>query len=146
MEKPPDDCVEFLRGINNDNNWDGEGFDLSIFYDNFNEITGRDELTGDWKGTSINWDLVGGEALNQLMSQDRYAFGVARFPRFILDKLSQRYEPNFDYEIFPEEGNDYHGHILMNYDNLKRPRRQTIAALIADSLSFMHRKNGDAGD
>ena len=150
MNLPPDDCREFLRGIKDDKYFDGKGFDHSLFSSDFHDL-GTDELK-DWKGTSINWNLPSGDALGQLLTQTipnnnnelKFKFGAIRIPREKLDDLAKRHENKLGYEIRPENENEYHGHILLSND-LDKPRKQTICAILANALIDIHRQeNQDA--
>jgi hypothetical protein len=148
MDLPPDDCVEFLRGVKDDKEFDGEGFDHSIFSSDIHDLD-RDELI-DWQGTSINWDLKNGDALGQLLkltderknNEIKFKFGAIRIPREKLDAYAKRYHNKLAYEHHIENGNDYHGHILFS-KTLERSRRQTICAFLANDFILIHRQENN---
>jgi len=147
MNLPPDECVEFLRGIRNDDDFDGVGFDHTLLSSDLHAIA---ELDG-WIGTSVNWDIPGGNALKQLMTQPRrdgelhFQFGAVRIPREILNYLvEKRYKNDVAYEIRPENGNDYHGHILLK-NSLGKSRKQSICAHIVIAIAEIHRQGNQNG-
>lgn len=142
MNFPPDDCTDFLRGIVNDDHYDGTGFDHSIF----SEVRPIDiDGLENWKGASINWDLPGGDALGELLMRTRrngeiqFKFGAIRIPRSALDGLVKRYNNEVLYEIRPENGNEYHGHILID-KGMEKSRRYTFGALLANAFTEIHRQ------
>lgn len=145
MDIPPDECVEFLRGIRNDEDFDGTGFDHSVFSSGF-QVLNIEELHG-WAVTSINWDLPDGDALGQLLSQTnpkkndeiQFKFGAIRIPREKLDQYIKRYKSKLDYEIRVENGNEYHGHILLSTD-LEKKRKQTICTFLANAFIEIHKQ------
>ena len=143
MEIPSDECVDFLRGVRNDEFFDGRNFTHSSLSSDFHNHD-SDELK-DWQVTSINWDLPSGGALRQLLTQTRkngelqFKFGAIRIPRKDLDDLAKRWNNKIGYEIRPENENEYHGHILLSKD-LDRPRRQTICAHLLFAIPTIHRQ------
>jgi len=142
MQLPPENCCEFLRGIKDDRYFDGIGFDHALFSSDINELD-IEELEN-WYGTSINWDLQNGNALEQLLVQKKdneivYGFGAIRIPRAKLDAYAKRYNNKLAYEIREEGGNIYHGHILFSRD-LDKSRRQTICAFLANDFVEIHKQ------
>jgi len=142
LKLPTDDCIDFFRGIKDDRNFDGKHFDYTELLAGFHDFPGREGFEG-WKGASINWDLVDGGALRQILTtpknddsnEKKYKFGALRIPRKELDSYAKRKDSNVAYELKPEDGNDYHGHILLNYSKLERKRRITICAVLINAYS-----------
>lgn len=147
MELPPDDCVDCLKGvINNDPVFvDKEELDYSLFSD-AKPVT---ELAG-WNGSSVNWDLPNGEALQELMNRRKngrlqFRTGVVRIPRSEIDKVVRRYgDNNLAYEIRSENGNDYHGHILFS-QALPPRQKTTICAILVYAISEFHKQEQQDG-
>lgn len=138
---PPDDCVEFLKGLKNSDTDFGDGFDYTLFSDS-GEIP---ELPG-WNGSSINWDLPSGGALKQLFEQvgrdgsAKFKMGAIRIPRVEMDRLIQRHGPNeLAYELREENGNIYHGHILFS-SKIQPKRKTTFCAMLANCFVEIHRQ------
>ena len=143
MNFPPDDCTEFLRGIKDDSDFDGVGFDHTIFSSDIGPLGVAD--LQDWEGTSVNWDLVDGDALSQVLGQlnkndqIKFRFGAIRIPKSVLDEYVNRHNKKLSYEIRAENGNDYHGHILFA-KSLEKKRRQTICGFLANAFNEIHRQ------
>ncbi len=145
MKLPPEDCIECLRGIKNNKNFDGIGFDHSEFSADFH-VLGRVELAG-WEGTSIYWDLPVGDALAELLKQTdkksgeiKFKFGAIRLAREKLDDYAKRYKDRFAYELYPEDGIDYHGNILLSL-SLDKARKQTVCGFLANEFIRIHRQD-----
>ncbi len=137
---PPVDCIEFLRGRKNRDTDFGEGFDHALFYSDFGPIS---ELPG-WEGTSVNWDLSCGGALEQLFAElakdgtPKFKEGAIRIPRDVLDRLIKRYgSNNLAYELREENGNIYHGHILVS-TLLQSKRKLMLCGVIVDAFTEIH--------
>lgn len=144
MNTPPDDCIILFRGVVDGRYFDGVGFDHTLFSSDLHDIEGL----SDWVGTSINWDLNTGGALEQLLfmrderkgNSIKFKFGAIRIPREEVDKLMSRYKNQLAYEIKPENGNEYHGHILIG-KAVDKARRQTICAYLANTFTEIHKQN-----
>jgi hypothetical protein len=142
MNLPPDNCVDFLKGIINGEKLIGPRlFDHTVF----SEVQPVKELTG-WNGSSINWDLLGGNALNQLLDQKnkvgevKFKFGVIRIPRKALIDLIIRYgSENLGYELREENGNIYHGHVLF-ISTMESRDKTTICAILANEFTQMYKQ------
>jgi hypothetical protein len=138
---PPDDCVEFLKGIKNKETMYRGVFDHGLFSEDFGPVP---ELPG-MNGTSINWDLQDGGALEQILKQvargnisPKFKEGAMRIPREVLDELIKKYgSENFGYELREENGNIYHGHILVS-PSLQSRHRVTICAVIVTAFTELH--------
>ena len=139
MTLPPDDCLDCLKGIRNMESSFGEGFDYTVFSDS-KPIA---ELGG-WDGSSVNWDLPRGRALEQLLSQTKngqiqFKAGAIRIPRLEIDKIIRRYgAENLSYELREENGNHYHGHILFSH-SLKPKQKTTISSLLVNVYIEYHK-------
>lgn len=142
MKLPPEDCVDCLKGVINDEPIFGERFDYSVFSD----CKPVDELVG-WEGSSVNWDLTDGGALEELLKRTKkghpqFKAGVIRIPRSEIDKIIKRYGSDIlGYELREDNGNKYHGNILFSL-GLKPRQKTTITSLIVNAY-VMHYKQDE---
>ena len=137
MTLPPDDCLNCFKGIRRAEVLLGEGVDYSVFSD----AKPLPELNG-WNGSSVNWDLSIGGALQELFDrpldadgQPHFKFGAISIPRIEVDKIISRYgDNNLAYELREDNGNIFHGHILFS-DTLEPRQKTTIyGALVYVSI------------
>lgn len=140
MTLPPDDCLDFLKGLRNEEPVFGDGFDYTVFSD----AKPLAELDG-WNGSSVNWDLPDGGALRELLKrtkneQIQFKAGAIRIPRSEIDKLIRRHGPNnLAYELREENDNVYHGHIL--FSSAMNPKQKTtISAQLVNAYTQHHKQ------
>jgi hypothetical protein len=140
MTLPPDDCHDCLKGLVNNQSFFGNGHDYTLFSD----VKPVIELTG-WNGSSVNWDLPEGGALEDLLNKKKngeihFKAGAVRVPRIEIDKTIKRFGNEcLAYELREENDNKYHGHILF-CASLEPKQRTTICSLLANSITEHHER------
>jgi hypothetical protein len=130
LKKPPADCLHCLRGVTSEDLVFGDSVDYTAF------LPVEDKAVVDgWNGTSVNWDLSEGGALNELLNRKKngasyFKGGAVRLSRKKLDGIMDRFgEDKFNYEFSEENGNKYHGNLLFSRSMDKRHRTTICGAL-----------------
>ena len=135
----PDHCI---RGILNSTYIDEDDFpSLSVFdFIKGNRIDG-------WKEASINW-MDDEYAIDFTFKQTKdieelkFKAGIAILPRSELDRIKKLYYfiGNFNYERAEEEGNDYHGNLLLK-DKISNHKRDAIRSLLISAAKIIKRED-----
>lgn len=139
MEEYPNHCI---RGILNSTYFSGDG-ELNPGAFDFK----TNKRTDDWKEASINWkdaeDAVDFTFKQTKMSgEPKFKAGIAILPRSSLEQIKKRtrYIGNFDYERAEEEGNIYHGNLLIN-KNISNTKRDIIRSLLIFAAETFKRED-----
>lgn len=139
MEHYPDHCI---RGILNPTLLSGDD-ELSPSVFDFR----KNERTDDWKEASINWkddeDAIDFTFKQTKMSKElKFEAGIAILPRSELDRIKKKYKyiGNFDYERKDEEGNNYHGNLLLK-DTISNYKRNVIRTLLIFAAEIIKRED-----
>ena len=103
--------------------------------------------TDDWKEASINWmddEYAIDFTLKQTKDSGELKFkaGIAILPRSELDRIKKNYKfmGNFDYERKAEDGNDYHGNLLLN-EKISNYKRDVIRNLLVFAAKVIKRED-----
>ena len=146
MALPPDDCTDCLKGVPNHELVFGESVEYTLFLP-----PTQDAIDG-WEGSSVNWDLASGGALEELLKRLKakdntihFKAGAVRIPREKIDAIVRRYgATNFTYELKDEDGNQYHGNLLFSVA-LSKTKRATLCGALSNAVSHYHRQEDANG-
>ncbi len=114
--------------------------DVFRFDGNHKNENGFDEI-------SINWnDDV--NSLKNLKEQKKdevikYVNGIVKVPTKKIKEMRNRYNGDFEYERRPIEDNEYHGNILLNFDNIQKPWRKVISDELAMNVETIYTYNNE---
>ena len=135
----PDHCI---RGILNSTLLLEDDL-LSLGAFDFIKVDGKDN----WKEASINWmddEYAIDFTLKQTKDSGELKFkaGIAILPRSELDRIKRNYKfmGNFDYERKAEDGNDYHGNLLLN-EKISNYKRDVIRNLLVFAAKVIKRED-----
>jgi hypothetical protein len=137
--KYPDHCI---RGILNSNLLLEDDM-LSLGAFDFIKVDRQDN----WKEASINWmddEMAIDFTFKQTKDSGELKFkaGIAILSRSELDRIKKNFKfmGNFDYERKSEDGNDYHGNLLLN-DKISKYKRDVIRNLLVFAAKVIKRKD-----
>jgi len=114
---------------------------LSLGVFDFIKVTREDG----WKEASINW-MDDENAIDFTFKQTKdsgelkFKTGIAVLPRSELDRIKKNYKfmGHFDYERKSQDGNDYHGNLLLN-EKISNYKRDVIRNLLVFAAKVIKR-------